>query len=211
MKSKSITFKAREKSLYYMEDRTIKQPDLQGKRRRKNVLNLLNSKLLKKFVEKYPEYKNLSFQEFEEIIYVFNRVLWEEVLDNPEGIELPENLGEVYIASVKRKTERMDMKKSLSIGKPVYHRNLHTDGNVCNIIYSNKKHKYNFANGDVLRFNAHRDFKRTASKVYSEDWMKYRMFNERNDTSYAFKKQQRMEEAIKHKKEDYTNYNEFEL
>lgn len=211
MKSKSITFKAQEKSLYYMENKTIKQPDLQGKRRRRNVLNLLNSKLLKKFVEKYPEYKNLTFQEFEEIIYVFNKVLWEEVLDNPEGVELPENLGEVYIASVKRKTERLDMKKSIAIGKPVYHRNLHTDGNVCNIIYTNKRHKYNFAHRNILGFKPHRDFKRSASKRYSEEWMKYRMFNDRNDHTQAFKKQKRIEVAVKYENNDFTNYNEFEL
>lgn len=194
-----------------MENRIIKQPNLQGKRRRRTVLNLLNSKLLKKFVEKYPEYKDLTFQEFEEIIYVFNKVLWEEVIDNAQGVELPENLGEIYIVSVKRKRERLDMKKSITIGKPVYYRNLHTDGNVCNIIYTNKRHKYNFAHRDVLRFEAHRDFKRTASKRYSEEWMKYRMFNDRNDTSPAFKKQKRMEEAAKHENDDFTNYNEFEL
>lgn len=196
-----------------MEGKTVKKPNLQGKRRRRNVLNILNTKLLNKFIEKYPEYKGLTFPEFEEIIYAFNKVLWEEVIENIEGIELPEGLGEMYIVSVKGKADRLDIKKSISIGKPVYHRNIHTEGYFCDIFYINKKHKYNFANRELLKFSAHRDFKRTASKVYAEEWMKYRFLAQVTTETNAYKKVERVNNGKKYSEARLPDkdYNEFDL
>jgi|JI7StandDraft_1071085.scaffolds.fasta_scaffold35313_2 hypothetical protein len=196
-----------------MEDKAVKKPNLQGRRRRKAVLNILNTKLLKRFIAKYPEYKDLDFYAFEEIIYAFNKVLWEEVIDNIEGVELPEGLGEVYIVSIKGSASRLDMVKSVSIGKAVYHRNIHTEGHFCSIYYTNREHRFNFANREVVRFRAHRDFKRTASKVYREEWMKYRFLSKKTEDGKAYKT---VERNLKGKAYSEANlpdehYNEFDL
>lgn len=196
-----------------MESKTVKKPNLHAKRRRRNVLTILNLELLDRFIEKYPKYKGLTLKEFREIVYVFNKVLWEEVIENIEGIELPEGLGEMYIVSVKGKAERMDMKKSISVGKPVYHRNIHTEGYFCDIFYINKKHKYNFANRELVRFSAHRDFKRTASKVYAQEWMKYRFLAQVTTETVEYKKIEMANRADEYRATRLPDkdYNEFDL
>jgi len=214
MKIESITFKAQEKSLYYME-KTFKKPDLNGRRRRRETFSVLSTeyKLLEMFKKKYPEYKNVTKEEFAEVIYTFNKVLWEEVIDNEEGIELPEGLGEVYIVSIKGKPKRIDMVKSAIVGSPVYHRNMHTEGHFCDIFYTNQRHKYKFANRNLLKFIGHRDFKRTASKVFSTDWMKYRLMKEFSDMTQKHKNIDRMIKGKEYRQKEIIDdtYNEFDL
>ena len=48
----------------------FKKPDLNAPRFRNKSMSILNSHLLKDFKKRYPEYKNLSIQEFKKIIKV---------------------------------------------------------------------------------------------------------------------------------------------
>ena len=75
----------------------FKKPDLNAPRFRNKSMSILNSHLLKDFKKRYPEYKNLSIQEFKKIIKVFNCNIVEGIIENRNGIELPDGLGYIFM------------------------------------------------------------------------------------------------------------------
>ena len=77
----------------------FKAPDLNAPRYREKVLGLLNSNLIKEFKEKYPVYENIDDTKLKKIIKLYNTKLWEEVINNREGVELPDSLGYLFIGT----------------------------------------------------------------------------------------------------------------
>ena len=73
--------------------REFRKPDLNAPRYRPKVYNVLSQDLLTQFKEKYPKYKDLSYQVFKDVIKKANEVLWNTVIENRDGVELPESLG----------------------------------------------------------------------------------------------------------------------
>ena len=81
----------------------------------------------------------ISFKDWEKIIYTYNHLLRDYILDTGEKVKLPCGLGALAISSKKTKkylnhrgVERVnlhvDWKKSRGTGKRIYHLNNHTDG-----------------------------------------------------------------------------------
>ena len=140
------------------------------------------------------------------IIKKFNQNIWNGVIDNRDGVELPNSLGYLFIGTCKpAKTINMNYALSKKYGKVIQNHNWETDGNLGKIFYTNYTSKYRFKNRDLWRFQAHRDFKRTVAKRYPEEWTKYIFMNKKNKVSHLYT---RHEEGFL---KELKKYNEFEF
>ena len=153
---------------------SVKKPDLNAPRFRSKSYSVLNAKTLKDFISKYPEYSGLSFNDFKSIIMGFNAELVQGIIDNRNGVELPDGLGFIFIGTCPpAKKKNIDFKKSAELGVSATHRNWDSDNKLMKIFYTNYSSKYPFGNKHIWGFTAVRDFKRSASKEYRQSWSKY--------------------------------------
>jgi len=152
----------------------FKKSDLNAPRFRSKSMNILNKELYDKFIEKYPQHKNLEIKKFKNIIKTFNGNLWKGVIDNREGIELPESLGYIFIGTCDKPDKiNPNYKDSIKYGKLVTHRNWESDNYLAKIFYTNYSLKYRFKKRELWKFNPVRQFSRKVSKTYPELYSKY--------------------------------------
>jgi len=156
----------------------FKKSDLKAPRFRNKSMTLLNKKTFKEFIEKYPKYINMDINMFKEIISTFNGNLWQGVIDNRDGIELPESLGYIFIGSCD-KPDKINPNYKLSIknDKLINHKNWVSDDYLAKIFYSNYTLKYRFKDRELWKFVPVRQFKRMVSKTYPELYTKYIYIN----------------------------------
>lgn len=184
----------------------FKKPNLSAPRYRSKIKTLLNKKTYNEFKERYPMYENVDNSVLRKIIKSFNKKIWENVIDNRDGVEIPNSLGYLFIGTCKPpKTLNMNYALSKKYGKVLQNQNWETDGHLGKIFYTNYTSKYKFRNREMWRFEAHRDFKRTVAKKYPENWTMYMKMTPKRKVSQAFIQQdKKCENAFK-------NYNEFEF
>jgi len=153
----------------------FKKPDLNAPRFRPKKQNILNKDFYRRFIEKNPKCKDLTIQQVKDIIKCFNGKIWETVLDNRDGIELPEQLGYVFLGSThKRKSkDNIDYKRSIELGYKVQNKNFESDEYLAKIFYTNYESKYKFRFHELWGFTGVRDFKRSVAKVYPKNYKKY--------------------------------------
>jgi hypothetical protein len=184
----------------------FKEPNLNAPRYRPKIITLLNKKTYNEFKEMYPMFANIEDSVLKEIIKIFNKKIWQGVIEHRDGVELPNSLGYLFIGTCKpAKTVNTNYALSKKYGKVIQNHNWETDGNLGKIFYTNYTSKYRFKNRDLWRFQAHRDFKRTVAKTYPEQWTKYIFMNKKKKVSHLYKNvDENFEEELK-------NYNEFEF
>ena len=193
----------------------FKKPDLNAPRKRESIYSIYNANFLKKFKKENPEYKNVSNSDLKKILHVFNGSLWDHAINNRDGVELPENLGFIFLGTcISPKKYNTDFGRSIKDGD-IRHRqkNFDSDNFLAKIFYTNFANKYKFKNRELWKFEAVRDFKRSVSKVYPNNWKIYvQVENNRNISKYmeAYKRT----EWIKHTRDTFVIdplYNEFDL
>ena len=188
------------------------KPDLNAPRYRPTKLNLTNQDFYNRFVEENPKYSGLSLSEFKTVISTFNGLIWKNVVDNRDGVELPEQLGFLFIGTCsRRKKESLDYKKSGEYGTRIQNQNWESDNYMAKIFYTNFETKYRFKNHELWGFSALRDFKRTVAHTYPKEWKKYVMVDDMVRISKLF----RIEKQKAQQKLDtidlLENYDEFNL
>lgn len=152
----------------------FKGPDLNKPRYRESVYNLLNAKFLEQFKEKHPAYSSVDNSKLKKVIQSFNGKIWDTVLENRNGVELPESLGYLFIGSCPA-AKKVNINFSLSAkhGKVIENKNWDTDGHVGKIFYTNYSPRYKFKTRELWQFTAARQFKRAVAKRYPESWNKF--------------------------------------
>jgi len=150
-----------------------KKPDLKAPRFRPKKLNLTNTAFYEQFLKDNPKHSELSITQFKEIIKVFNGKIWQTVIDYRDGVELPEQLGYLFIGSCPRKKSNVDFKKSEHYGVVLQNQNWESDQYVAKIFYTNFETKYRFRNHDLWGFKGLRDFTRMVGQTYPKEWKKY--------------------------------------
>ena len=166
----------------------FKAPNLKGPRYREKVLGLLNINLINEFKEKYPIYNNIDKDKLKNIIKLYNKKLWEEVINNRSGVELPDSLGYLFIGtSPSAKGVNTNYALSKQYGKVLQNMNLDTDGKLAKIFYTNLSTKYRFKNRELWQFKAVRQFKRTVAEVYPKQWNKYIVMESRTRVAEMYK------------------------
>ena len=148
--------------------------DPKAPRFRPKVKTVLNKKVYDAFIEKYPKYKNVDIALFKSIVSTFNGNLWQGVIDNRDGVELPESLGYILIAKCNRpKKANVDFNASRKLGKKVMHRNWDSDNFLAKICYTNYSLKYRFADRELWSFKATTSFKGAVTATFPEVYNKY--------------------------------------
>jgi hypothetical protein len=192
--------------------KTIRKPDLNAPRFRKKTSKLLTMDSLKTFKEKNPKYKDMTLKQFREIVTTFNGHIWESVIENRNGVELPEGLGYIFIGTCpKPKGDNVDYKKSFEYGVKANHKNWDSDNKLCKIFYTNHNTKYPLSNKQLWSFSPVRQFKRATSAAYREDWMKYIEVSPDEKISSIFARHKRKAYSEKLTAQIPEDYNEFNL
>lgn len=167
----------------------FKKPNLNAPRYRNKVLSILNAETLKEFKDKYPAYKNIDNQKLKNVIKFFNEKIWQEVIENRDGVELPYSLGYLFIGTCPAaKSVNTDYALSKKYGKVLQNKNWDTDGKVAKIFYTNYTTKYRFRNRELWQFTAVRQFKRAVAKTYPKKWTKYIIMSNNKKVAHMYKK-----------------------
>lgn len=167
----------------------FKKPDLNAPRFRPKKLNLTNADMHEAFLAAHPKHQ-VSLSEFKEVISVFNGKIWQNVIERRDGVELPEQLGFLFIGSCPRKKgENTNYKQSAEYGVKIQNRNWESDQFTAKIFYTNFETKYRFKHHELWGFEGLRDFKRTVAKTYPVEWKKYVQVDNLIRISLLFRKQ----------------------
>ena len=157
-----------------MNNKPYKKPDLNAPRFRPRRTSLLNVSLYKAFIKKYPQYADVDLATFKKIIRTFNRQLYQGVINNRDGVELPDGLGFIFMGTCpKAKVQNINVQKSIEVGITVNHQNWDSDNNLLKIFYTNHTSRYPLQNKQLWAFKAVKTFRKAASDAYRKDWPKY--------------------------------------
>lgn len=190
----------------------FKKPDLTAPRYRPKAYNLLTDDFFKTFKAKFSKYGDISDKELKKIIKVFNETVYQTVIDSREGVQLPEQVGWLFIGTCDQSKKRnIDYNKSKKYGVTVTNKNWETDGKLCKIFFTSYSLKHKIKNREFWGFTACRNFKRSVSKAYAENWNMYVAVDPKKriqllQRSVALKDidKRKMQEQLK-------TYNEFDL
>lgn len=149
------------------------KPDVKASRVRRCNYNIDLKHVYEEFCKKNPEFKNTEYNFLKNVIKGFSWLINEKICTERYGVELPEGLGFVFVASVKMSKDVIDMPKSAQVGKKVLVKNWETDGMSAKIFYTNWAMKYKFSNREIWSFNGNRDLTRAVSDAFKKDWKKY--------------------------------------
>ena len=188
-----------------------KKPDLNAPRYRPKKLNLTNIDFYKKFIEENPKYSALTIEQFKEIISVFNGKIWDTVVNERDGVQLPEQLGYIFIGSCPRKKSNVDFDKSKKYGVVLQNQNWESDQYTAKIFYTNYETKYRFKNHELWGFKGVRDFTRTVGKTYPTDWKKYIQMDNLVKASRLFRKHKNENKKKVEVQDLLKDYDEFNL
>ncbi len=189
-----------------------KLPDLNAPRYRPKRLNLTNSDFYNQFVKDNPKYSKLTIKDFKKIIEVFNGKIWKNVIEERDGVQLPEQLGYIFIGTCPRKKgDNVDYNKSAKYGVKLQNQNWESDQYTAKIFYTNFETKYRFKNHELWGFTGVRDFKRTVAKEYPKNWKKYVTVDNMMKISKLFRIEKYKQFKSDETKELLENYDEFNL
>lgn len=191
--------------------KTFKKPDLNAPRYRPKKLNLTNVSFYEKFIEDHPKYSSLTVDQFKDIIKVFNGKIWETVIKERDGVQLPEQLGYLFIGSCPRKKSNVDFNKSSNYGVVLQSQNWESDDYLAKIFYTNFETKYRFKNHELWGFKGVRDFTRAVGQTYPKEWKKYVQVDNMMKISKLFRMQKFKHMKIEETKELLKDYDEFNL
>lgn len=192
--------------------REFKKPDLNAPRYRPKKHNILNADLFNKFLDEYPKYKDLGLDQFKKIITTYNGAIYREVIDKRDGVELPEQLGYLFIGTCQRKiSDNPDYKTSIQYGIKTQNKNWESDQHLAKIFYTNYETKYRFKFHQLWGFTAVRDFKRSVAKAYPTEWKKYVVVDNLTQVSKLFRKEKYKAFKRQETVQRLEDYDEFDM
>jgi hypothetical protein len=164
------------------------------------------------FYKEYPKYRHLSCDQIKNIIVTMNTTIYQTVIEKRDGVELPEQLGYLFIGTCPRKvSDNPDMVKSQQYGRLIQNQNWESDQYVAKIFYTNFETKYRFAFHEMWGFQGIRDFKRTVAKTYPTAWKKYVVVDNLQKVSKLFRVHRHKEFQKKDTLDQLQYYNEFDF
>lgn len=170
-----------------------------------------------KFRKRFPKYSDKKLYPnklLNKIIEEFNSTIYQETVNSREGVELPEDLGILFIGNCEPpKKKNINHKLSTIYKKPIGEHNLHSDRLLAKIFYSNYDKKYTFPSRELWSFKGSREFKSLVSTMYPENWMNYIMVEKHmliNRQYNSIITKEKMADIIGNAPVP-ENYNEFEI
>ena len=190
----------------------FRKPDLNAPRFRAKCLDVLKKDFYNSFRKTNPKYEHLSDKEIKRIITDVNGKIWQMVIDERNGIELPEQLGYIFIGSCpapKKQNPNYHLSKELQ--KVIQHRNWESDQYLAKIFYTNSGTKYRFQFSNLWGFSPVRQFSRTVGQTYPENYTKYLVVDDHKNINNVFRKINYKLNMQELEKEKLKTYNEFDL
>lgn len=161
----------------------IKNRDLSAPKIYYKKKKIIDKDFIQKFIEEFPQYKNISRKDFENIVNEFNEKIYTFVINNPDGIELPYNLGRLFIASLPslsaKQYNKIDYKESIKRGVAVPHMNWDTDNKYGKVIYSTSTGPKRSPEFKMWYFVPSRKFDRAQKAAYKKLYPMYITFESR--------------------------------
>jgi phage FluMu protein Com len=192
--------------------KAAKKPDLHAPRYRKCASGMLNAAFIEQLREKVPGCNVLNDKEIKEVIKTFNGIVWQTAIDVRDGVELPNQLGHIFIGTCPpKKSKNVDFKLSADFKKVIQHRNWESDNYLAKIFYTTFGSKYRFKHHELWAFNPTRAFKREVGRTYPEYWKRYVMVDPHKKISYVYRDNINAMEQMKQDAITLENYNEFDL
>jgi hypothetical protein len=187
-------------------------PDTKAPRFRKKSLMTVKKAMILDIQSKVFAAKYLTEEQIKNIILEFNSEMCKTVIDKRDGVEIPSQIGHIFIGTCPRsKGKNVNFKKTLELGKSVQYMNWETDSNLAKIFFTTYASRYKFKNNELWGFTASRNFKRSLAKVYPENWKRYVQVDPHKKISTLFRSRLynivRNEDAA----ENLKMYNEFEF
>ena len=190
----------------------FKKPDVTAPRFRPVVYNVLNKEFFNELKKRYPKYKNLTETEIRKIIKSFNILVYQNVIEKRNGIQLPEQVGWLFIGSCqKSKKQNINFAKSLKYGVTVTNNNFETDEKLAKIFFTNFAQKYKMKNREYWSFVACREFKRSVAKNYCDNWNMYIVVDSTKKLNTAYSKEFFKNKIKNENEKSLINYNEFDI
>lgn len=190
----------------------FKKPDLSAPRFRPTVYTIMNKEFFDSFKKKYPKYKNLDEKSLRKIAKTFNELVYTTVIENRDGIQLPESIGWLFIGSCEQsKKDNIDYAKSNKYGISVTNKNWESDGKLAKIFFTSYALKHKMKNREFWKFVACRDFKRGVAKVYPENWNMYMAIDPSKKLKLDYQKTIYKDFLNNSVKKELSNYNDFDL
>ena len=190
----------------------FKKPDLNAPRYREKRLGLLNEQTIKEFKDKKPLYSDIDNVKLKKIIKLYNTNLWKAVIENRDGVELPDSLGYMFIGTCKAsKSVNTNYALSKEYGKVLQNKNWETDGKLAKIFFTNYAPKHKIKNREFWGFVACRNFKRTVAKTYPENWNMYVVVDPIQKLKTSYSKEVYKRVRLRNTQKDLKNYNEFDI
>jgi hypothetical protein len=190
----------------------INTPDLQAPRYRPVRTSVSTKPFCNSFRKKYPQYKNITDTILRQILTTHSELLYKEVINNRDGVELPEGLGFLFIGTCNAmKNHNTDYATSIKLKSLLRHRNFESDNYVAKIFYTNYANKYKFKDRELWKFKGERDFTRLVSKEYPDNWKKYIQVENFEKINKFYKKSTVKEYYAKKYEIDVKEYNEFDM
>lgn len=147
-----------------------------------------------------------------QIIIEANKAIADTIIDFRDGIELPEQLGYMFLGTCQPKIRKnVDFKLTDNYLKVIQHRNWESDNYLAKIFYTNYETKYKFKFHQLWGFKACREFTKNVGKTYPENWKKYIQVDHTLKISRLYRKYIAEVERESIDRERLADYNPLEL
>jgi len=187
-------------------------PDLKAPRHKVKRMTNLNTAFHERFIEKFPKHDTISIPSLKEIVTKFNENVWDHVVKNRDGAELPEGLGYLFVGTCPTPiSENMDKHLSNKYGQRIEHRNFESDSFIAKIFYTNYANKYKFKMRELWGFKGCRSFTRSVAKEYPSNFKRYVQVDNFTQISRVYTKFTNRDIAIKIAVKPTKEYNEFQI
>lgn len=189
-----------------------RKPDLKAPRFRQQVFGTLNKQSLQHMREELPHLGHLTDKQVKDFLFDTNRLIYEHVIANRDGVELPEQLGSIFIGTCQPRIRKsMNYQASLVHGQVLGYRNWESDSFLAKIFYTNYSSKYRFKHHDLWSFEPIRQFKRTVAKTYPENWKMYIQVDHTLKISSLFRKAKAREYFKADQQRQLQEYNDLDI
>lgn len=187
-------------------------PDLNAPRFRKSNYSVIDDNFISDFLQEHPEYSDmpeLSKKGFiKKKINQFNSYIWKHVLNNRDGIDLPERLGVVFVGAKTSIYNPVKYGLSASVGKEVRTTNPETNGLIAKVFYSRHSRNHGITVKTMWGFKICREFARSVASVFKTSYNKFRRVENKRQLMILF--EQRTKRKTSGSAYIPNDYNEFE-
>lgn len=190
----------------------FKKPDLNAPRFRPKQYDPLTKDFYKRLRKQFPKYKKWSDSKIKQLIKGSNETFHRTIIEHRDGIQLPENLGYLFLATCLPKIkENTDYKVSAELSKKVQQRNWESDRYIAKIFFTTYEIKYHFKNHDMYGFSGCRELQRLVPLEYPTRWKSYIQVDHTTKLSRLFRTTKHKDKQILLEADLLKTYDEFDM